>query len=126
MQLKDFLNSINTSKENLIDSDSKVEKLYLPFIVNKCMSYFPDTIFAANHANGINHADKKLQYDYLLNTVRTKKRFAPWQKKVEDSELDLVKAAYEVSEKKALEILSILTPEKLEIIRQSQYTGGHK
>ena len=61
MQLKDFLNSINTSKENLIDSDSKVEKLYLPFIVNKCMSYFPDTIFAANHANGINHADKKQQ-----------------------------------------------------------------
>jgi Bacteriophage clamp loader A subunit len=126
MQLKDFLNSINFSKENLIDGDSKVEKLYLPFIVNKCMSYFPDTIFTANQANGISHTDRKMQYDYLLNSIRPKKRFAPWQKKVEDSELDLIKAAYGVSEKKALEIMAIITPEKMDIIRKSQYTGGHK
>jgi hypothetical protein len=126
MELKDFLSSINTTKQNLIDSDPKAEKLYLPFIVNKCLSYFPDTIMAVNEVNCLGFADKKMQYDYLLNAIRAKKRFAPWQKKIQDADVDLVKQAYSLSEKKALELLPLLSPEKLETIRKTQFTGGHK
>jgi hypothetical protein len=126
MQLKDFLNSINTSKENLMDTDSKVERLYPSFVVNKCLSYFPDTLLAVNQINAICHADKKMQYDYLMNSIRPKKRFAPWGKKIEDQDVELVMQAFKVSERKALEMVDLLTQEKLEIIRQSQYTGGHK
>jgi hypothetical protein len=71
-------------------------------------------------------ADKKMQYDYLLNAIRAKKRFAPWQKKIQDADVDLVKQAYSLSEKKALELLPLLSPEKLETIRKTQFTGGHK
>lgn len=126
MQLKDFLQTINTSKENLIDQDQKVEKSYPPFLVNRCMSYFPDTIFAANQINQNAHADKKLQYDYMLYSVRSKKRFAPWEKKVNNEDLELIKQAYSVSEKKALEIMNLLDDEKMKIIQDSQFTGGHK
>lgn len=126
MQLKDFLNTINNSKENVIDSDQKVEKLYPPFVVNRCFSYFPDTIFIVNQINCLGNADKKLQYDYLLYSIRPRKRFAPWQKKIDDQDVDLVKQAYGVSEKKALEIMDLLDSEKLEKIRNSQFTGGHK
>jgi hypothetical protein len=126
MQLKDFLASINNSKENLIDGDPKAEKLYLPFVVNKCLSYFPDTILTANQANLICNADKKMQYDYLLYGIRPKKRFAPWQKKIEDEKVELIKQAYKVSEKKALELADLIDEEKLNIIRKSQFIGGHK
>lgn len=126
MELKDFLNSINVSKQNLIDGDPKVEKLYLPFIVNKCFSYFPDTILLANQANQLAGCDKKLQYDYLLNAVRPKKRFAPWQKKIEDEKVELIRQAYKISEQKALELVDLIDDKKLEIIRKSQFIGGHK
>ena len=126
MQLKDFLNSINSSKENLLDADVKSEKLYLPFIVNKCLSYFPDTLFTVNQINQVPHIDKKMQYDYLLYSIRAKKRFAPWTKKVEDSKIELLKQAYHISEKKALEIADLINEDQLAEILQSQYTGGHK
>ena len=126
MDLKDFLNSINSSKKNLIDSDSKVERLYLPFIVNKCLSYFPDTILISNQINEYPHLDKKMQYDYYLYNIRPKKRFAPWAKKIEDENIDLIKKAYGVSDKKALEILDLLDSEKIKKIKKSQFIGGHK
>lgn len=126
MQLKDFLNSINSTKTNLIDCDNKVEKIYPSFIVNRCLSYFPDTILAVNAVNQIANADKKMQYDYLINAIRTKKRFAPWQKKIEDEKIELIKQAYKVSEKKALELADLIDNKKLDKIKQSQFTGGHK
>jgi len=126
MQLKDFLNSINNTKQNLIDDDNKVEKLYPPFIVNKCLSYFPDTILMANQVNGCPHIDRKMQYDYYVYQIRPKKRFAPWAKKIEDQDLELVSKAYNISEQKALQIMDLLTPEKMEKIRKSQFIGGHK
>ena len=126
MELKDFLNSINSSKKNLIDGDLKVERLYLPFIINKCLSYFPDTILICNQINEYPHLDKKMQYDYYLYNIRPKKRFAPWAKKIEDENIDLIKKAYGVSDKKALEILDLLDSEKIEKIKKSQFIGGHK
>lgn len=126
MELKDFLNSINSSKKNLIDGDLKVERLYLPFIINKCLSYFPDTILICNQINEYPHLDKKMQYDYYLYNIRPKKRFAPWAKKIEDENIELIKKAYGISDKKALEILDLLDFEKIEKIKKSQFVGGHK
>lgn len=126
MELKDFLNSINTSKQNLIDADTKVEKLYPPFIVNKCLSYFPDTVLMANQINACSHIDRKMQYDYYIYNIRPKKRFAPWTKKIQHEDLEVVKQAYGISEKKALELMDLLDPEKIEKIKKSQYVGGHK
>ena len=80
-ELKDWLNSINQSKKNLLDEDPSLEKEYPPYIINKCLSGSIDCIMFVNELNINNRLDKKLQYDFLINTVRTKKRFSPWIKK---------------------------------------------
>ena len=74
-ELKDYLNAINHEKKNLLDTDDEMwEKKYPPFIVNKCLAPFPDTIFLVNEMNKHHHLDKKLQFDFLLNSIRTRKR----------------------------------------------------
>ena len=80
MQLKDFLNSINDNKKNLMDEDENCEKLYPPYIVNRCLSYFMDTILLTNEMNACSHIDNKMQYDYYINSVRKRKRFSKWIK----------------------------------------------
>lgn len=126
MELKDILNSINYTKQNLLENDPKLENLYRNFIVNRCLSYFTDTILAVNEVNQIAHADSKMQYDYLLHAIRPKKRFAPWQSKVEDEKIELIKQAYGISERKAIELAVLIDDKKLDKIKQSQFTGGHK
>ena len=80
-ELKDYLNSINYTKEQLLDSeDEQWEKKYPPFIINKCVAPFPDTILLVNELNQLHHVDKKLQYDFLLNSLRSRKRYTPWMK----------------------------------------------
>ena len=81
MELKDWLKSINETKTNLIDNDSTLEPKYLPYIVNRCMSGQIDTLMFANEMNISNHLDNKLQYDFLLYTLRKNKRFSPWMRK---------------------------------------------
>jgi len=108
MQLKDFLKSINDTKINLIDDDENCEKLYLPFVVNRCLSYFSDTILYANEMNRNYHTDHKLQYDYYLNSIRKRKRFSRWMKNESSDDLDLIKFHYKYSDRKAKEALSIL------------------
>ena len=108
MQLKDFLKSINDTKSNLMDSDENCEKLYTPFVVNRCLSYFPDTILHSNEMNIHSHVDHKLQYDYFLNSIRKRKRFSKWIKNEESDEIDLIKFHYGYSDTKAKEALSIL------------------
>ena len=80
-ELKDYLNAINHEKKNLMDTDDEMwEKKYPPFIINKCLAPFPDTIMLVNEMNKHHHLDKKLQFDFLLNSVRTRKRYVPWMK----------------------------------------------
>ena len=80
-ELKDYLNAINHTKEKLLDSDDEQwEKKYPPFIVNKCIAPFPDTIMLVNEINQRHHLDKKLQFDFLLNSLRARKRYTPWLK----------------------------------------------
>lgn len=125
-ELKDYLNSINVSKKNLMDSDEESERQYPPYIVNRCYSGFIDTILLANEMNLNSHIDKKLQYDFYINTIRPKKRFSPWLKKEKLDSLECVKEYYGYSDEKAKTALKILTDEQLEFIKSKLNRGGRK
>jgi len=114
----DFVNSINTSKKDLIEEDPKLEKEYSPFLTNKALSYFTDTIGHANYLNMNSHLDNKLQYQYLLNIVRPRKRFSKWVKKLENPDLDIIKQYYGYNDKKATEALSVLSPDQINDIKR--------
>ena len=108
MELKDWLNSINQTKKNLIDEDPSIEKEYPPYIINRCYSGHLDAIMFANEMNKYNFLSKKMQYDFFINILRVKKRFSPWLRKDEIKNLDYVKRYYGYSNEKAKQILKIL------------------
>ena len=123
--LKDYLNTINLSKKNLMEDDDPAwEKNYPPYIVNKCLAQHMDTIMFANEMNRYQNLDKKLQYDFFINIVRPRKRFSPWGKKQKVKDLELVKQFYGYSTEKAMQALRILSPEQIEIIKDKLNTGG--
>jgi len=124
VELNDWMKSINQSKENIIEDDPSTEKSYPPFIVNKCLSGHKDAILFANEMNKNSHLDKRLQYDFLINTLKPRKRFTPWVKKQTLDHLDLVKEYYGYNHDKALKALDILTNEQLESIRKALNKGG--
>ena len=124
-ELKDYLNSINYGKNNLMDSgDTMWEKKYPAFVVNKCLAPFGDTIMLVNEMNRHHHLDKKLQYDFLLNSLRTRKRFAPWQRSSKSKNLEYVKEYYGYSNEKAKDALTLLTDKQIELIKVSLLKGG--
>jgi hypothetical protein len=123
MKLGDYLNSINHTKENLLDTDDEsAEKEYTPYIVNRCLSYFPDTIFHVNEMNRFANIDKKLQYDYLINTIRKRKRYSKWMKTEKIKELEIIKKHFNYSYQKAKDVLPFLSKEDLKEI-ESLYKG---
>ena len=126
MELKEWLNSINQTKKNLIDEDPSLEKEYPPYIINRCFSGHLDAIMFANEMNLYHFLDKKMQYDFLLNTLRSKKRFSPWLRKDTIKDLDLVKRYYGYSNEKAKQALRILTKEQLNFIKSKFETGGRQ
>ena len=126
MELKDWLNSINRTKKNLIDEDPSLEKEYSPYIINRIYSGHLDSVLFANEMNRYNFLPKKSQYDFLLNTLRPKKRFSPWLRKDEIKDLDLVKRYYGYSNEKAKQALRILTKEQLSFIKSKFETGGRR
>ena len=99
--LGDFLKAINLTKENLIENDSLAEKEYVPFVINRTMSYFPDTVLYANEMNLRGHLDNRLQNDYLLNSIRKKKRFSRWLKAEKNEDVDAIKEYYSCNYMKA-------------------------
>lgn len=126
IELKDWLNSINHTKKNIIDEQPELVKQYAPYIINRCMSGHMDTILLANEMNINSHLDPKLQYDFFINIVRPKKRFAPWLKKDKLNSLELVKEYYGYSDEKARVALKILTEEQLEYIAKRMDRGGKR
>ena len=126
MELKDYLYSFNQSKKTILKDDLKAERKYPPFIVNKCLSSFTDTVLYANEMNKNPHLDKRLQYDFFINSLKPRKRFTPWLRKETLEELELVKQYYGYSHNKALEALNILTKEELDSIRKTLNKGGMK
>ena len=124
-ELKDYLNAINHTKERLLDSeDEEWEKKYPPFIVNKCVYPFQDTIMLVNEINQLPHLDKKLQFDFLLNSVRSRRRFTPWLKANKLDNLEDVKEYYGISNEKAKQALDILTDEQIATIKKKLNKGG--
>ena len=123
-QLKDYLYSINQSKKNILDDDIDAERKYPPYIVNRCLSSFTDTILYVNEMNKNSHLEKKLQYDFLLNSVKPRKRFSPWARKDSIDYLDVVKEYYGYNDDKALQALRILTKDQLDSIQKSLSKGG--
>lgn len=120
----DFLNSINENKQDLF-VDPTAEKDYNAFIVNKGLSYFPDTVLFANEMNKFRDAPKKWQYDFLRNAIPKKRRFSKWHKK--DAPTDLIALIckhYKYSEQKAYEVMDLLSPEQIESIRRQYDVGG--
>ena len=125
-ELKDWLNSINFQKNDLQEEDPTAIKQYAPYIINRCLSGFIDTIMYANEMNINNHLDGRLQYLYYLNTIRKKKRFSPWLKKDKINDLELIKKYYGYSNEKAKSALSLLNKEQINLIRKRLDTGGKK
>lgn len=126
-ELKDYLNSINLTKENLMDGDDPMwEKKYSSFIINKCLAPFNDTIMLVNEINQRHHLDSKLQYDFLLNSIRSRKRYAPWVKASKLKDLEYIKEYYGYSNEKAKSALSILNDAQIKTIKDSLNKGGKK
>ena len=124
-ELKDYLNSINYTKEQQLDrEDEQWEKKYPPFIINKCVAPFPDTILLVNELNQLHHVDKKLQYDFLLNSLRSRKRYTPWMKAKKLKNLEYVKEFYGYNNEKAKVALDILDDEQISAIKQKLNKGG--
>lgn len=125
-ELKDYLYTINQSKKNLMDDDGDAVKGYPPFIINKCLSAHVDAILFANEMNVLNHIDKKMQYDFYINSLKPRKRYAPWLRKDELENLELVKQYYGYNHSKAVAALRILTNSDLEQIKKLLDTGGRR
>lgn len=124
----DFVTNINGAKKDLIrDSDNPdlMEKSYKPFLVNRALSYFIDTIMYANEINQAKHLDFTLQNDYYLNSIRSGKRFSKWAKPIENSNIESVQEYYKVSYMKALDIIKVLSKEQIDLIKTKIIKGGN-
>ena len=126
MELKDWLNSINHTKENILDNDPLVIKSYPSYIINKCLSSHIDAVLFANQMNINHHLDKDMQYSFYINTLRKRKRFSPWLRKDKIDNIDIVKKYYGYSNEKAMQALKILSNEQLEFIKKRFEIGGTK
>jgi len=126
IELKDWLNSINQNKKNIMEEDPSSIKEYAPYIINRCLSGHIDCLMYANEMNKFSSLDKKLQYDFFINIIRKKKRFSPWLKQEKIKDLEIVKSYYGYSNEKAKQALKILTKEQLDFIKSKLETGGTK
>ena len=121
----DYLNSINFTKQDIM-MDDQAEKGYAPFMVNRGLSYFPDTVAFANEMNMYHHLDNRLQFDFLINITRKRKRFSKWAKAQPESDIDAVKVYYGYSNEKARQALTLLSPEQIKIIKTKVSKGGKR
>lgn len=121
----DFINDINSGKKNLIVDDWS-EKQYNPWIINRGLSFNIETIHQANEMNCRPHLANAMQNVFLINTIRSKKRFDKWMKIVDDAEVEMIKEYYGYSNEKARQALTILTEEQKQYIKEKLYKGGRK
>jgi len=121
----DFLNSINSTKVNLLDKDPENINQYNSFLVNRSLSYFPDTVLISNEMNRLHHVDARLQYDFLINIVRKKKRFSKWDKP-QITDIECIKEYYGYSDSKAKQIIGLLTSEQIQELKNKVNKGGRE
>ena len=127
-KLSDYLNAINFSKKNLLDTDDIMwEKKYPPYVINKCLSMHYDCIAQANEINVFHFLPKRLQFHFLINSIRKRKRFGgKWLSSTKLNNLEYVKEYYGYSNEKAKEALNILNDKQIEEIKLSLFKGGRK
>jgi|TARA_B100000035_G_scaffold256776_1_gene226743 hypothetical protein len=125
MELKDWLNSINQNKQDLSEDPDACKK-YPAYIVNRCLSGHIDAVLFANEMNKHPNLSKDMQYQFMLHSLRKKKRFSPWLRQEKIDNLELVKKYYGYSNEKAQQALHVLTPEQIQYIRKKLDTGGMK
>ena len=121
----DYVNAINYSKKDIMQTRDD-EKVYVPFMVNRSLSYFSDTVLLANEMNKYHHLDSRLQYSFLINIIRKRKRFSKWVKPELENDLESVKEYYGYSNEKARQILSLLSPSQIKQIKEKVNKGGRK
>ena len=125
--LKEYLNAINFSKKNVMDSEDKQWiKKYPAFIINKILSGFSDTIMLVNEMNRNHFIDKDMQFQFLLNSIRSKKRYSPFLRASKLKDIECVKEYYGYSNDKAKSALDILTKDEIKLIKDKLYKGGTK
>ena len=126
-ELKEYLNAINFTKKNLMDSDDLLwQKKYPSFIVNKILSGFQDCIMLVNEMNRNHFMDKDMQFQFLLNSIRSKKRYSPFLRSSKLKDLDVVKEYYGYNNEKAKVALDILTKDEVKLIEEKLFKGGTK
>jgi hypothetical protein len=119
-----YVDQILHGKENLI-IDSNTEKAYNPFLINKGLSYHYDCLLYANEMNMRHFADKKMQNDFLINSIRSKKRpFVKWTKSEKIENLEVIKSYFNYSESKAKDALRLLSEEQIQKIKEKTDIGG--
>ena len=121
----EFVNAINYTKKNIM-VDDLAEKAYLPYMMNRQLSYFPDTVLAANEMNRNHHLDNRLQFDFFINIIRKRKRFSKWFKPEQISDLETIKQYYGYSNEKARQVLSLLSTEQINELKNKVAKGGRK
>ena len=125
MKLGEYLKAINNTKKPIMDSDDEfIEKDYVPFVVNRCLSFFPDTIIQSNQMNVFSHLDKKMQFDFLQRTIRKKNRYSPWIKETLSEDIDIIKEYFNYGNRKAKEALDILSSDDINQIKNKISKGG--
>ena len=125
MKLSDYLNAINHSKKPLMGTeDEQVEKEYSPFIINRCLSYFIDTVLYSNMMNQHAHLSSKMQFNYLSGSIRKRKRFSKWLKKEMSDDIEIIKEMYNYSDSKAKEVVELFTSEQIKEIDEYLHGDG--
>ena len=122
----DCLNSINEGArgKDLFENPLMEEKTYVPFMCNRGLSWFSDTILLANEMNRRPTIPVKAQYNFLRLSIRPRKRFSKWLKNEESDDIELIKRAYGYSSEKARQVLSLFSSDSLKALRLSRDTGG--
>ena len=115
-----LITSISNSKIDILEN----EKDYNAFMVNRGLSYFPDTVIYANEMNKFHHLDNRLQYQFLINTIRKRNRFSKWNKSIESENINAIKRYYGYSNEKARDVLPLLSNENLNTIKRKIFHGG--
>ena len=116
----EFIKSISSSKKDIMEN----EKDYNAFMINRGLSYFPDTVIYANEMNKFHHLDSRLQYLFLINIVRKRNRFSKWNKSIESENINAIKRYYDYSNEKARDVLPLLSNENLNTIKRKINHGG--
>ena len=121
----EYVQAINDTKKDIMVDDI-AEKGYNAFMVNHSLSYFNDTVLIANEMNRHSHLDSRLQFDFLINIVRKRKRFSKWAKPQVESDIEVIKEYYDYSNEKARQAISLLSPDQINGLRKKVSKGGTK